>query len=341
MKNRNFEPRFRRKNNNFNDNSIPNNLNNNNRNFNSNNNNNNNPNFNNRNNNNNNNNNPISSRLGNNAGNRPGNNNPVNHQGRFQRKNNGEREPGNWKTRDTRGTRRPMNNRRSNYQNNNPQNNPQNSQNRRYGNNRQNDGQASSERWFKVTVPMGAKIEPFFAVNAIQQQGIEFTPFNYTINGMAVEFYVQGEDLAYSIKGLTRRISTPDGYKLLFLTEKSSTPLIDITPEFVDKLKLVMSKRYDVNSKLLNLSQFSSEQDFLSMRLYVSLQRINVCKQVVEIIIGNIPDLVSLNLSNNKIQNLDVFKPLVTSCKSLKQLDLSHNNVSLHFLSASLDCLVT
>lgn len=165
-------------------------------------------------------------------------------------------------------------------------------------------------------------------INAIQQQGIEFTPFNYTTNGNAIIFYVQGDDLCHSIKGLSRRITTPDGLKLIFQTEKAALPLIDITPEFVNVLKQVMSKRYDVTNKLLNLGQFSTEQDFINMRLFVSLQRVNVCKQVVEIIIENIPDLVSLNLSNNRIQCLDVFKPMVTACKGLKNLDLSHNNVS-------------
>ena len=179
-----------------------------------------------------------------------------------------------------------------------------------------------------MTIPHAAKLEPFFAVNALQQQGIQFTPFNYTANGNAIVFFVQGEDLCHSIRGLSRRIATPEGMKLIISTEKSTLPLIEITDEFIGKLKVVMSKRYDVASKFLNLENFSTEEDFLNVRLYVSLQRINVCKEVVKIIIENIPDLRAINLSNNKIQSLVPFKSLVESCKQLKQLNLSHNNIN-------------
>lgn len=196
-------------------------------------------------------------------------------------------------------------------------------------NNRQNYGQSSSERWFKVTVPHSAKLESFFVINALQQIGnFKFVPFNYSTVGNAVVFYVQGDDLCHSIKSLSRRITTPEGLKLIIQTEKSSTPLVDCTNEFVDKLKLIMSKRYDVNTKFLNLSNLSEEQDFLNVFLYVSLQRINVCKEVVKIIIENIPDVRSINLSKNKIQSLEPFKPFIATCKNLKELDLSYNNIN-------------
>ena len=90
-----------------------------------------------------------------------------------------------------------------------------------------------------------------------------------------------------------------------------------------------MSHRYDVTSKHLNLSKLSSEVNFLNLRLFVSLQRINVCKEAVKIIIEYISDLISLDLSDNKIQNLEPFKPLVAACKNLKRLNLSSNNVCI------------
>lgn len=166
-------------------------------------------------------------------------------------------------------------------------------------------------------------------MNALQQEGIQFSPFNYAIHGNAVVFFVQGEDLNQSIRAFSKRIATPDGMKLLIQSEQSrSLPLIEITPEFVDKLKLVMSKRYDVNTKFLNLANLAGEQDFISVHLFVTLQRLSVCKEVVKIIVENIPDLLSINLSNNKIQSLSPFQPLTTSCKNLKQLDLSYNSIN-------------
>lgn len=190
------------------------------------------------------------------------------------------------------------------------------------------DGLPNTERWFKVTVQRAADLEPFFVIKALQEQGIQFVPFNYTTNGNDIVFFVQGDDLTSSIRSMSRRIVTPLGAKLTILTEKSALPLIEVTGDFVKKLELVMSKRYDSDSKFLNMANFSTEQDFLSVRLYVSLQRINICKEVVKIIIEHIPDVRSINLSNNKIQSLVPFKPLVDSCKNLKQLDLSYNNIN-------------
>lgn len=225
-----------------------------------------------------------------------------------------------WKTRDNRNRRHQGNKQRPNrYQAN----------NRRLDTRSDNRG-SNADRWFKVTVAHCANLEHFYIVNQIRQNGIEFTPFNYSLNGNAVEFYVQGDDLALSIKHLSRRISVPDGnMKLNIAIEQTNLPPIECTNDFIEKLKIVMSNRYDVAEKSLNLSSLYNDQEFLKMHLFVSLSRINVCKEAVKVIIENIPDLKHLNLSSNKIQNLEPFKQLVSSCKNLKKIDLTYNNVSI------------
>lgn len=163
---------------------------------------------------------------------------------------------------------------------------------------------------------------PFNVIEAMREKGvIQFTPFNYTANDNIIMFFVQGDETIQSIRSLSKRLPVQ------MHSEKSKLPPIEIN-QLIDKLKIVMGKRYDSNNKLLDLTHLSSEKDFLDIYLYVSLERNDVCEKIVEIIIGNIPDLIGLNLSNNKIQNLDNFKPLVSVCKNLKQIDLSYNNVS-------------
>ena len=61
--------------------------------------------------------------------------------------------------------------------------------------------------------------------------------------------------------------------------------------------------------------------------LFLPLYRQNVVSAVLEIITGQIPEVVGINLSKNKLTSLMPFKSIKSSLKELKALDLSHNSV--------------
>ena len=88
-----------------------------------------------------------------------------------------------------------------------------------------------------------------------------------------------------------------------------------------------MSKRYDVNFKLLNLSNFKNDSAFVNEELFVALSRPNILVEVVKVIKANIPDLVLLDLSENNMTIIEPITNLAEVCKSLKGINLAKNKV--------------
>lgn len=69
---------------------------------------------------------------------------------------------------------------------------------------------------------------------------------------------------------------------------------------------------------------------------YAPLARENVFRAVVNIIADNIPYVESIDLSANKIHNLESLKDLKSKATDLKLLNLANNRISQ---ITSLDCL--
>lgn len=151
----------------------------------------------------------------------------------------------------------------------------------------------------------------------------------FQTDGNAYVFYVQGSEAADQIKSLSRRISAPNGFKFAFITTRANNPpQPHIDEELSTLIKDVMSKRYDTNQKLLDLSNFKNDQGFRERELFVPLSRANILSVVVKIIKENIPDLRLLDLSNNHISALEPLLSLSETCKLLKGINLQKNQVS-------------
>uniref|UniRef100_A0AAY4BX22 NTF2 domain-containing protein n=1 Tax=Denticeps clupeoides TaxID=299321 RepID=A0AAY4BX22_9TELE len=70
-----------------------------------------------------------------------------------------------------------------------------------------------------------------------------------------------------------------------------------------------------------------SVSDLVSQHIEVILNRKSCMQAVIKIIEENIPELVSLNLSNNRLYRLDDLLTLVNKTQNLKILNLSHNEL--------------
>ena len=135
--------------------------------------------------------------------------------------------------------------------------------------------------------------------------------------------------------------------------------------EIKEKLRLVLSSRFNVQNKALDLSKFHADPAFLGESAYLPLNRYNVmlevshipfsnvhcaqekcyvmrcCSvgnlvfsviQIIKIIGDNIPQLEAIQLSHNKLRTLDGFETLSSRAPSVKILYLSDNNVSYYML---------
>ena len=119
----------------------------------------------------------------------------------------------------------------------------------------------------------------------------------------------------------------PDGSMLNIRADPSAPPQMTITDEAIEKIKTVMSSRFNPATKALDLKAFHADRAFLGEAVYAPLQRGALMKKVVQIIADNIPEVEAVDLSENKIMLLDSFAQLIPKAKNIKILHINNNKV--------------
>uniref|UniRef100_A0A8C5E1B1 Nuclear RNA export factor 1 n=1 Tax=Gouania willdenowi TaxID=441366 RepID=A0A8C5E1B1_GOUWI len=165
-------------------------------------------------------------------------------------------------------------------------------------------GIKSRTGWFKITIPHGKKYDKKWLVPALQNIcSVPYTPIHYHFDHNRVHFYVDDSTTASALHKCSHKITDSDGYKQC------------------------MAKRFDGSQQALDLNSIRTDTDLVSQNIEVILNRKTSMEAVIKIIEENIPELTSLNLSNNRIQRLDELSDLVTKVPHLKTLNLSHNDL--------------
>jgi nuclear RNA export factor len=155
------------------------------------------------------------------------------------------------------------------------------------------------------------------------------TPFNFKIEGTTVTFTIDGNETAESLRGLNRRITKPDGTTMVITVKASTPPVTTLDDELRELIKQVMSRRYAADLGYLDLSNFRKDETFTSKELYIPLDRVLFSREVVKVILENIPNLKILNLANNRLRTLEPFSAMKGSCSLIKAINLSKNKVGL------------
>ena len=117
------------------------------------------------------------------------------------------------------------------------------------------------------------------------------------------------------------------------IVKPSTAPQTTLDESLSELIKLVMSRRFAADLGYLDLSNFRRDEAFLLKELYVALDRPVVVKEVVKVIIENIPNLKILNLADNRLKYLEPLSKMKGVCSLLKAINLSKNKVSLWKLS--------
>ena len=115
------------------------------------------------------------------------------------------------------------------------------------------------------------------------------------------------------------------------MVNRSAIPPTPINEELTNTIKLVMSQRFDVNTNIMDLSKFREDPNLSQLGLYVPLSRPNMLNTVIKIIVENTPQIVGLNIRDNKIQSLEPMVQLGAECRQLKAMDLGQNQVFTAF----------
>ncbi|XP_067313113.1 nuclear RNA export factor 1 isoform X2 [Pseudorasbora parva] len=191
------------------------------------------------------------------------------------------------------------------------------------------DEERGEKKWFKMTIPNGQKYDKRWLLTSLQNLcPIAFTPLHYSTEGNKVNFYLEDAATASALCKLTRRITDSEGQRVIVLMSHcSSPPFPELKPQDLERLKYCMSKRFNSSQKSLNLSSIRTDPDLVSHNIEMILNRKSCMQAVIKIIQENIPELLCLNLSNNKLCKLDDFTELVNKVPYLQSLNLSHNEL--------------
>lgn len=138
-------------------------------------------------------------------------------------------------------------------------------------------------------------------------------------------FYVDDIKSARALQNADRKVDLPNGFKMI-VKVRNGVPTVQLDEGVRERMKLVMAKRYDPVNRALNLAEFHNDPDLRD--IFVALFRPTMMIAAIDIIEQNIPDLVALNLDNNKIQSLEHFKCITNKIPNLKILHLANNKVS-------------
>ena len=105
--------------------------------------------------------------------------------------------------------------------------------------------------------------------------------------------------------------------------------------ETIDMLKTFLSRRYDPDSKLLDLSNLSTDPDLINMGMFNTISReskffpalMKVCDSIFPTILEKEEAVLSVSLANNGLSDVRSVTTLAQTLPTLKNLDLSMNNI--------------
>uniref|UniRef100_A0A8D0GVK6 NTF2 domain-containing protein n=1 Tax=Sphenodon punctatus TaxID=8508 RepID=A0A8D0GVK6_SPHPU len=190
---------------------------------------------------------------------------------------------------------------------------------------------ATKTKWFKVTIPYGKKYEKSWLLSNIQSHcSVPFVAVEFHQDHSRAHFYVEDSKTAAALRQVSRKIIDRDNFKVVILVNNSSPPQSlqnELKPEEVEQLKICMSKRYDGSQKSLDLKSLRTDPDLVAQNIDAVLSRRSCMLVLLRIIEDNIPELISLIMSHNKLYRLDEMAELGQKAPNLKILDLSHNEL--------------
>ncbi|CAD7682443.1 unnamed protein product [Nyctereutes procyonoides] len=190
-----------------------------------------------------------------------------------------------------------------------------------------------SGSWFKITIPYGKKYDKAWLMNSIQRHcSVPFVPVDFHYIKNQARFFVQDVCTASALKDVSYKIFDEENRKISIFVNPSSVPYsvrYKLEPEEMEQLKLTMNKRYDVSQQALDLQSLRFDPDLVGHDIDIILNRRNCMAATLQIIEENFPELLSLNLSNNKLYGLDGLSDIIEKAPRVKILNLSKNELNL------------
>ncbi|XP_054551614.1 nuclear RNA export factor 2-like isoform X2 [Talpa occidentalis] len=187
--------------------------------------------------------------------------------------------------------------------------------------------------WFKITIPEGIKYDKTWLINLLRSHcNIHFIPVDFHYVKNRARFFVQDGSAACALKDLSNKIYDEANHKIYIVVCKSTEPYSVqnmLEPEKMEHLEVTINKRYDVSQQALDLHRLRFDPDLMIRDIDIILNRRSCMTATLKIIKKNFPELLSLNLCNNKLYQLDGLSDIVQMVPTVKRLNLSRNMLRL------------
>uniref|UniRef100_A0A8C5Z9K3 Nuclear RNA export factor 2-like n=1 Tax=Marmota marmota marmota TaxID=9994 RepID=A0A8C5Z9K3_MARMA len=180
-------------------------------------------------------------------------------------------------------------------------------------------------------IPYGMKYNKTWLMNSILSHCcVPFTPIDFHYIKNRAQFFVQDASTASALKDVNCKICDEENQKISIFVNPCTEPNTlqnKFTPEKMEKLMLTMNKRYDVSQQALDLQKLRFDPDLMEHDIDMILNRRQCMFATLQIIERNFPELLSLNLCNNKLYWLDGLSDIVEKAPQVKILNLSKNEL--------------
>lgn len=222
---------------------------------------------------------------------------------------------------------------------------------RGYNSNANNDRRSFDSKWFKITVPGGRKHEQNWLISKLKNQvSIPFECVEFHCYGDSACFFVDDKSVADALKSKSHKITVRDGSKLVIHVRPSDPPRrtggasgggggdgvrrgeFSFMPKAIDGdtkqiLMNCLAERFIVQSNSVNLSKLSEDKILFSNNIKLNVNKpwllLAFCDIINEIHSG----VSGLDLSENKLHSLDVFRNLNEKLPKLQMLSLKNNEI--------------
>jgi len=195
--------------------------------------------------------------------------------------------------------------------------------------NQEKSNNKGSKGWHRITLTNAAKFEKELVLSSLAKNcPLPFTPVCVTKNGGNYYFFIESPSVATSLKSLDKKISLTHNFLMKIKVAPSPAPKHELNEEVRNKIKEIMSNRYNTIEKSLNLKSFHNDTLFVGEAAYVPLARSNVMNNVIRVIGEYIPDVRCIDLSENKLPSLDHFSLFEENTSNLEILNLSNNRLN-------------
>ncbi|XP_045146514.1 nuclear RNA export factor 2 [Echinops telfairi] len=189
----------------------------------------------------------------------------------------------------------------------------------------------NSQSWFIITVLYGRKYNKTWLLNSIQRHcSVRFTAIDFHYVRMHAQFFVRNSSTATALKDINYKILDNENRRISIIVKPyfaCNYGQIMLTLEQIEQLKLTTKKRYDIFKKALDLQKFRFDSDLVDHDIDMILNRKSCMAAILKIIEENFSELLSLNLRDNKLYQLNGLSDIIQKAPNVKILNLSRNEL--------------